>query len=394
MSPFLQDPTAAAQDALAPTVVADMRAEQMRFQLLSVVIPTYNESQNVAVLIAAIERVMGQVIPFEIVVVDDDSPDRTWELVEKLALTRRGHDLRVVRRIHKRGLSSAIFDGFSCARGDALMVIDADLQHDETIIPRMLEALSDHSIVIGSRYAAGGGTDRWSKRRHLLSATATKLSRLVLGVRVKDPMSGFFMLRRGIFDACSAHVNQRGFKLLLEIIHSSRRRDIAEVPYVFKARKFGESKLDARVGFDFLVSVYDLKFGRVLSRRFVKYALVGLSGVAVNLAVLNLAVTVFALPNRTALLSAILVAMVSNFFLNNRFTFPDSEDRGRLFAAFRMAVFISICAVGCFINYSVATFLSEHHQVPILYADLIGIAIGTVWNYFGSSTCVWRVGNV
>lgn len=360
-------------------------APSRRFHLLSIVIPTYNESENVPILINAIESALPHSIPFEIIVVDDDSPDRTWELVEKLALTRE--NLRVVRRVHKRGLSSAIFDGFSCARGDAVMVIDADLQHDEAIIPEMLKALGENAIVIGSRYVKGGLTDKWSKRRKFLSAAATKLSQYMLGVRVKDPMSGFFMLRREVFDACSAGVNQRGFKLLMEIIHASRHTDIAEIPYTFKPRKFGASKLDYKVGVDFLLSLWDLKFGRILPVRFMKYAAVGLSGVIVNVSVLQALKHLTALTYQSRLVIAIGAAMLSNFLLNNRFTFRDTEAGS---VALRMLLFILVCAVGWAINYSVANALFQHVYAQEIVADLAGIFIATIWNYVGSKTIVWR----
>jgi dolichol-phosphate mannosyltransferase len=355
--------------------------------LVTVVVPTFNEVENIPILIERIATAFGQ-RDFEIIVVDDDSPDRTWAVVEELAHQRPW--LRVIRRLHDRGLSSAVVAGFCAARGDALAVIDADLQHDEAILPALADALAEREIAIGSRYIAGGGTGTWSRKRRFLSRSATRLAQFLLGVEVRDPMSGFFMLRRDLFDRISERLNPRGFKILLEILHHAKVDAVAEVPYTFRNRLHGESKLDAGVGLAFLVALYDLKFGRILPRSFILYAAVGLSGVAVNLGVLSCLTRVFGAEERVSVLIAIVVSMITNFLLNNAITFRQVATwKPRKF--FRQLIgFVGVSSIGLVINYAVTAFVRDRTGIAIEFASLVGIAVATLWNYLISSHYVWH----
>lgn len=229
---------------------------------LTIVTPTFNEAENVEPFVAAVRAAMPQ-IGYEILVVDDDSPDLTWHRVETIA--QRDERVRVLRRTGARGLSAAVIDGFSTARGDMVACIDCDLQHDPSILPRMIqELLSGADVVVGSRYVAGGGVGQWGFIRRLGSLLATRLALAAVGVSVLDPMSGYFVLRRRDFDRIRPRVRAAGFKILLEIIAAFDSCVVREIPYTFAPRKFGKSKMDFAVGMSYFGQVCRL----ALRRRF------------------------------------------------------------------------------------------------------------------------------
>jgi dolichol-phosphate mannosyltransferase len=223
---------------------------------ISVISPTYNESQNIGVLIAKLEKLLAHV-DYEILVSDDNSPDLTWARVEEIS--RQNSRVRVLRRTSNRGLGPSVVDGFSSATGDALACIDADLQHDPAILPRMLQELMDGSnLVVATRYMPGGGTANWGMIRRLGSWTCTKLAQIVLGVRLRDPMSGYFMMRRDDFLKIRDRLNVRGFKILLEIAAHLQPSRIDEVPYIFGPRANGESKLSKKIVFAYFAQLWRL----------------------------------------------------------------------------------------------------------------------------------------
>jgi dolichol-phosphate mannosyltransferase len=217
---------------------------------LSVISPTFNEAENVPRLVEQLGGVL-EGIDHEIIIVDDNSPDRTWSVAQALSLTNPR--VRVIRRMHNPSLSAAVIDGFAAADGDVLACIDADLQHDPAVLPAMLEALLEGSdIVVASRYRKGGGTERWSLIRRMASLVATKMAHASLGTKLTDPMSGYFMFRSKNFRQVQGRLSAKGFKILLEIIAHLQPSSIAEVPYTFRARTAGESKLTSRVMLDYL----------------------------------------------------------------------------------------------------------------------------------------------
>lgn len=227
---------------------------------LSVITPTYNESENLEALIRELECALHG-IQYEILISDDDSPDLTWARAEEIS--QSNVRVRVLRRKENHGLGPAVVDGFSIARGELVACIDADLQHDPSILPQMLQALEDGAdLVVGSRYVAGGGTSNWSWARRFTSWTATKLANWVVGFEVHDPMSGYFMLRREDFLRVKRELNADGFKILLEIAARLRPRRLREVPYNFRARRAGRSKLSGRVVFVYLCQLWRLYLGR------------------------------------------------------------------------------------------------------------------------------------
>jgi len=212
---------------------------------LSVISPTYNESSNIDLLVSELEKHLEK-IDYEILVSDDDSPDLTWARVEEIS--RRNPRVRVLRRTSNRGLGPSVVDGFCAATGDAVACIDADLQHDPSILPKMFEDLRNGSdLVVATRYMPGGGTSNWGLTRRLGSTTCTKLAQWLLGVKLRDPMSGYFMMRRDDFLKVRDRLNARGFKILLEIAAHLHPGRIGEIPYTFGPRAHGESKLSKKI---------------------------------------------------------------------------------------------------------------------------------------------------
>jgi dolichol-phosphate mannosyltransferase len=361
-----------------------------RRPVVSVVLPTFNERANLPLAIGRIDAALQPTgLAHEIIVVDDDSPDRTWSLAEQLIATRS--DLHLIRRIGRRGLSSAVVEGLRSARGELLVVMDADLQHDAGILAAMVDrARSGAELVVATRYADGGGSSRWPFRRLLLSRLATLLSRLAVRTRVSDPLSGYFLISRAAFAAVADRLDPRGFKILLEIIARSAPLAVAEAGYTFGARQHGESKLDSGVGLAYLRALYDLSLGRALPLRFLLYCLVGASGVAVNLGVLWLLRSQAALDDGASLTCAIGASMLSNFALNNLLTFADRRRQGPRALAAGLALFVVIGSAGALINFSVTLLLATRLQADLYLADLAGIALSTIWNYSLNRHITWK----
>jgi dolichol-phosphate mannosyltransferase len=355
---------------------------------LSVVVPTFNERDNVTVLYRRLEATLAG-IPWEVVFVDDNSPDGTWEVVRGLA--RQDSRVRCVRRIGRRGLSGACIEGILASGAPYAAVIDADLQHDETQLPKMVALLQsgEAELVVGSRYIEGGSADSFNKQRAGASQLATEVAKRVLGVKVNDPMSGFFMIRRDSFEQLAPQLSTQGFKILLDIIATARGElRTKEVPYTFGARQHGESKLDSMVALDFLGLVLAKLTHDVVSLRFLLFAMVGSIGLIVHLATLFVALEFFNVPFPEAQGAGALVAMTSNFILNNFLTYRDQRLKG--FAILRgLLLFYLVCSVGLFANVGVA--FSVYDQEPIWWlAGAAGALMGVVWNYAMSGLFVWR----
>lgn len=354
---------------------------------LSIIIPTYNERENVGVLIDRLIALLEPVTSFEVLVTDDDSPDKTWELVQQRG--QADHRIRCIRRFGERGLAPAVIEGFHAAQGKYLAVMDADLQHDENLLVPMLEAIKEHDLVIGSRMAEGGGMGDWGLGRRIVSSVATKLAHWVLHHSIKDPMSGFFMLRTKLFEQIAHQVDAQGFKILLEIMARAPEARVTELGYQFGLRQHGESKLNSGVIVDYLAALYRLKFGRILPLSFFKYGLVGASGVFVNLGLLWL-LSLAGLGERMAVILAIEGSMFSNYVLNNLWTFAEKRIRGagRFLAGF--VKFNLISSLGAVINFSVTFFLREQFGLALMVAALGGILLATLWNFVFNRALVWR----
>jgi dolichol-phosphate mannosyltransferase len=331
-------------------------------------------------------------IAWEVIFVDDDSRDGTRDMVASIG--RHDSRVRLLHRIGRRGLASAFIEGAQASIAPYVAALDGDLQHDETLLPRMLGALRDEGIelAIGSRYVDGGGVGEWDRTRAGMSSFATRLSRLVLRVPIADPMSGFFMIRRDTFDAAVRNLSAMGFKILLDIVASLPVPPrIRELPYQFRNRVSGESKLDAGVLRDFLMLIADKLIGHVVPVRFVLFAGVGLLGVVAHLAVLSIALSAgFAFVTAQGIATA--AAIVGNFVLNNVFTFGDRRLRGWRFVR-GLATFAVICSVGAAGNLSVSSFLFGPSVHSAWWAaGLAGAVMSLVWNYAVSSVITWRRG--
>ncbi len=355
---------------------------------LSVVIPTFNERDNVTTLFRRLEKTLAG-IPFEAVFVDDNSPDGTCEVLR--ALSREDSRVRCIRRIGRRGLSGACIEGILASSAPCAAVIDADLQHDETQLPKMLGLLQsgEFDLVVGSRYIDGGSAESFNRQRAGASAFATEIAKRLLRVEIADPMSGFFMIRRDRFEKLAPQLSTQGFKILLDVVataHGALR--IKEIPYTFGSRLHGESKLDSMVALDFLGLVLAKLTHDVVSLRFLLFAMVGSLGVIVHFAGLYTALKVLHLPFAEAQAVGAICAMTSNFILNNFLTYRDQRLKG--FAILRgLLLFYLVCSVGLFANVGVA--FSVYDQQPIWWlAGAAGALMGVVWNYAMSGLFVWR----
>ncbi|NIJ06781.1 dolichol-phosphate mannosyltransferase [Sphingomonas vulcanisoli] len=355
---------------------------------LAIVVPAYNEKSNVPLLVEAVAAALPDV-RWEIVFVDDDSPDGTATEVRRLALA--DPRVRVIHRYGRRGLSSACVEGIMATAAPVVAVMDADLQHDERILGAMFARLGqgDVDLVVGSRYVEGGGMGEWSKRRVAMSRFATALSQRLTRTPIGDPMSGFFMLRRDIFLSALPNLSSVGFKILLDIAASTPEPlRVAEVPYTFRTRQHGESKMDALVLWEYLQLLLDKMFGHIIPPRFIGFVMVGTTGVIVHFATLLLLRELTGDNFRTAQTIATLVATSSNFFLNNILTYRDQRLKG-IQLAIGWLTFNIVCSVGALTNVNIATYLFANHHT-LWVSALAGIAVTTVWNYAMSSIFTWR----
>jgi len=356
--------------------------------VLSVVVPTFNERDNVTKLYRKLEATLDG-IAWEVVFVDDNSPDGTWDVVR--ALARQDGRVRCIRRIGRRGLSGACIEGILASSAPYAAVMDADLQHDETQLPKMLSLLQSGQaeLVVGSRYIEGGSADSFNRSRAGASALATEVAKRALGVAIADPMSGFFVIRRDRFEQLAPQLSTQGFKILLDIV-ATAHGDLktVEVPYTFGSRLHGESKLDAMVALDFLGLVLAKFTHDVVSLRFLLFAMVGGTGLFVHLGTLYVALKLFGLPFPQAQGIGAFVAMTSNFILNNFLTYRDQRLKGFAILGGLLAFYL-VCSVGLFANVGVA--FSVYDKQPIWWlAGAAGALMGVVWNYAMSGLFVWR----
>jgi dolichol-phosphate mannosyltransferase len=356
---------------------------------LSVVVPTYREAANVPALFERLKTVLAG-LPWEMIVVDDDSPDGTADVA--FAIARRDPRLRCIRRVNRLGLAGAVIEGWLASSADIVAVIDGDLQHDEKILPTMYAALvsGDGELAIGTRVADETAPGGLSASRQKLSQLGAWFFRLLAGTSVSDPMSGFFMVQREIVARLAPRLSPDGFKILVDVVLSAGGRlKVVEVPYVFRPRQAGESKLSPLVGLDFLGLVAHHATGGLLPIRFVLFASIGAIGLVVHLLVLTGLVEALGLQDFAAgQIAATIVAMGSNFLLNNEITYRAYRYRG-LGMVGGFLLFALLCSVGAIANLDVASWLLRGRSVWWL-AGLAGALVSVVWNYAASATFVWR----
>jgi dolichol-phosphate mannosyltransferase len=355
---------------------------------LALIIPTLNERDNVIELLERLQAALTG-IRWEVIFVDDDSRDGTQEVLRELA--RSWPNVRCLVRIGRRGLSSACIEGMLATAAPVLAVMDADLQHDETLLPLMLQKIrrDDLDVVVASRFAAGGSVGEVTSGRLAISRLAAWLSRLVLRADLSDPMSGFFIISRNFFEDTVRRLSGQGFKILLDLFVSAPREvRFAELPYRFRQRRHGESKLDAPIMLEYLTLLADKLIGRWVPIRFVIFVLVGLFGMLVHLATLAFAFKGAGMTFYYAQAIATLVAMTVNFNLNNELTYRDRRLRGAELLRGHLSFYL-ICSIGAVANFQIAEMLYQLH-VPWPLAGLLGAVVSSVWNYGVSSTFTWR----
>lgn len=353
---------------------------------LTIIIPTFNEKENVKPLLESLENVLRDE-NWEAIFVDDDSPDGTTPVLRKIA--RQNSRVRIIQRIGRRSLSSACIEGMLASAAPYMAVMDADRQHDESLLPQMLSLLrsSNLDIVIGSRYIKEGSLEDWNPVRKKLSNLATSIARFVLKTDLKDPLSGYFMLKREMFDNAVRRLSGKGFKILLDIIiNTDRSISYKELPYTFRSRRQGSSKLNSLIAWEFILLLLHKFLPKAISIRFAMFAVVGCLGALIHLVVLGLFYQIFGFT--IAQTMAAFTAMTMNFIFNNIFTYSDQRLKGK-FLVGGLLYFYLICAIGAFANLQVASALYEH-SLPWWLAGLLGAIIGSVWNYAVSSTLTWK----
>lgn len=363
--------------------------------MFSLVLPTYNEAKNLPILLPKIKEALKDV-PHEIIIVDDDSSDETWRIA--LELTKNDESVHVIRRIGRRGLSSAIMEGFLAGKGDVLGVMDADGQHDIALLPKLYAATkNDADITIGSRYITGGSVGEWDERRHMMSRIATRLAKSLCRVKTEDPMSGFFAMKRELFETVLPSLNPKGFKMLLDIlVHTPRTTIAKEIPFTFGIRTEGESKLSRRVQIEFIEYLYDVLLGKYIPLVFVKYCLVGFLGVFVHTGayylfswfIRNGATELTTERFSISIIFAVETAILFNFILNNEWTFARDRLRG-MRAVTGFIKYNFACIFGALANLAVSTFLFSHGFLEIA-SVIIGAFAGVVWNYTMSRLITWK----
>ena len=377
--------------------------EQVDTVLLSLVVPTYNEVGNVVLLVEKLTGLLDRICPndYELIIVDDDSPDQTWEIARSLLCEYP--NLRVMRRTTERGLSTAVIRGWQASRGRLLGVIDGDLQHPPEVLEKLLgELVSGSDLAVASRHVVGGGISEWSVFRRMTSRGAQILGLMiaprVVG-RVSDPMSGYFMVRRS--SVTNQILNPQGYKILLEILGRGEIEHISEVGYVFQERQDGESKVTWRQYVEYLQHLVRLRSDGRLEKfqeqfpigRFLKFGAVGFSGVFVDLGVFWMLSNGLGLAAVTAAILSAEVAVLNNFIWNDRWTFGDRsiQQPGHRSMVRRFLKFNVLCLVGIVLQGTLVGLMSKVAGVPAIGAKLLAIALVMLWNFWINLKLSWRV---
>ncbi|HVN94364.1 MAG TPA: glycosyltransferase family 2 protein [Terracidiphilus sp.] len=355
---------------------------------LTIVLPTFNESRNVRPIVDRLEKAL-EGIRYEVIFVDDDSPDGTADAVRRVAQDR--DNLRVLQRIGRRGLASACIEGILGAAAPFVAVMDADMQHDEAILPEMLRRIREENLdlVVGSRNMAGGSMGEFAKSRVKLSQLGRKLSLMGAEHELSDPMSGFFMVRLASFEQFAHRLSGIGFKILLDIVLSAGPGlRIGEVPYRFRQREHGESKLDLLVGLEYFELLVDKHLGGIVNVRFVLFGMVGALGVGVHLLILNALLKFAGVTFATGQAVTTFIVMILNFVLNNSVTYRDRRLKGWRFWK-GLVTFCLACGLGVAANVAIAN-EAFRRGVPWVLAAITGLLFTAVWNYGVTSMTTWR----
>lgn len=373
---------------MACVAIEELPVATVALQLeVAIIVPTLNESPNIATMVAALHIALYGT-RYEIIFVDDWSTDGTPEAVASAASGRS--DIRLIRRYGRRGLSSAVVEGALATVAPIVAVIDADMQHDESLLPRLIASVASGNadVAIGSRYVTDGSVGDWDATRARGSRIATTLSRSLLKVDVADPMSGFFAIRREIVVAALPKLSSMGFKILLDLLVSAPQPlKVVELPFTFRERNAGSSKLDSTVAIDLAMMLADKSIGRWIPARLLMFGLVGAIGLVVHLSLLSIGLAVGA-GFSTAMALAVVGAITFNFVLNNSLTYRDRRLKGAAWL-WGLISFYAVCGIGAIANVGVGSIAFNSHYSWWL-AGVAGAAVGSVWNFAASSALTWR----
>ncbi len=391
-SELLPVPTGGLEIGNSPSVIDGTTETTLKFSLI---IPSYNEAGNIQEIVEILSGLLDSKIPgeYELIVVDDDSPDRTWKLAQEL--TAQYPQLRVMRRQKEKGLSTAVIRGWQVARGEVLGVIDADLQHPPEVLLQLWQEIEKGAdLAVGSRHVEGGGVSEWSVIRRFLSRGAQMLGLIILPEvigRLSDPMSGYFMVRRDAIVGKS--LSPIGYKILIEVTGRGKIRWIGEVGYVFRERLAGESKVTWKQYIEYIQHLLRLRLSLWPIKRFIRFGVVGFSGVFVDLGIFYVLRTLLGLGlTRSAIFSSE-VAIINNFLWNDLWTFGDisSRQKGWRKRIKRLLKFNVVCLSGLVLNVLLVNLLFNVLGVNEYLAKLIAIAAVTFWNFWFNLKLSWRV---
>ncbi len=359
---------------------------------LSIITPTYNENENILPFIKAISNSIN-IKDYEIIFVDDNSSDFTYKKVK--SISKNNSKVRCIRRIGRRGLSSAVIEGCLSSSSEFLIIMDADLQHDEKKINDMLSIVkkNDLDLVIASRFLKKSFSSGLSKNRNYVSFAANYLAQKIAKVNLTDPMTGFFLIKRSTFEILAPNLTGLGFKILLDIFSASKYPlRYKEIDFNFKSRRYGYSKLDSLVVWEYMLLLWESRFGRIVPARFISFCTIGGTGVIIHVFMLYLT-QLFSLKFTLAQSLATITAMTSNFYFNNILTYRDKRKKGYK-AVKALFIFYLTCGLGAFANIGVASYIYQgnlsNESGMWYFSGILGALIGSVWNFIMSSAITWR----
>ena len=354
---------------------------------LSLIVPTYNERENIVPLVERIHKSLYN-YSYELIVVDDNSPDHTSELAKTLSSQ---YPVSVIVRTNERGLASAVVAGFRQAKGDVLGVIDADLQHPPEFIQDLLNAIRGGAdVAIASRYIPGGGIEGWTLTRKIISKGAKLPANLLLtsARKIKDPLSGFFLFKKKVVEGTV--LSPTGYKILLEVLVRGNANTVVEVPYTFKERERGKSNLTAKEQINYLKHLSRLAWDEGGIKRFLKFCVVGVSGAGVNLGFLALFAQVVHMHKVWAQVPSYQISIWSNFAFNEFWTFSDRRTPGLKSFLIRAIKFNLVSQIGWGINLGVYALALKVAGIYYIVSQVIAIAVATMWNFFSNILWTWR----
>jgi len=355
---------------------------------LSLIVPTYNESENIKTLVERVHKSLSD-YNYELIVVDDNSPDGTAELAKSLSSK---YPVRVIVRTNERGLASAVVAGFKQAKGDILGVIDADLQHPPEFVPNLIKGVKEGAdVAIASRYIKGGAIEGWTLKRKIISLGAKLPANVLLTAarKIKDPLSGFFLFRKQVIEG--TELSPTGYKILLEVLVKGKPARVVEIPYTFRERERGKSNLTAKEQINYLKHLYRLAWYDGGIRRFIKFCVVGASGTGVYLGLLTLFTEVAGLRYMISAAIAYEISIITNFLLNEFWTFSDRRTPGIRSFFIRGIKFNLVSLVGLGIHEGVLIFFTDVVGFFYIISAIFGIASAMLWNFFSNLTWTWRV---